>query len=116
MTIFEIARMFGFKIGEYGIKISGGQKQRINLARAAYSNSDIYLLDDPMSALDTKVGKHVFNACIHEFLKGKTVILVTHQLQVGLNMSGHLRRTFTNKHSYNTNKYRINYYITNKYR
>ena len=47
-------------IGERGIDISGGQKARISLARAAYSNSDIYLLDDPLSALDQKVGKKIY--------------------------------------------------------
>ena len=45
------------RIGERGINISGGQKARISLARAVYSDSDIYLLDDPLSALDPKVGK-----------------------------------------------------------
>lgn len=49
--------------------------------RAIYKKTDIYLLDDPLSAVDTHVGKHLFDECIIEFLKGKTVILVTHQLQ-----------------------------------
>ena len=69
-------------IGERGIDISGGQKARISLARAAYSNSDIYLLDDPLSALDQKVGKKIFEKWIWEFFSSKWVILVTHQVQL----------------------------------
>ena len=73
-------------IGERGINVSGGQKARISLARAAYSNSDIYLLDDPLSALDQKVGKEVYNKCICKFLANKWVILVTHQVQLLTNV------------------------------
>ncbi|XP_066569810.1 ATP-binding cassette sub-family C member 12 isoform X2 [Amia ocellicauda] len=69
------------EIGERGLNLSGGQKQRISLARAIYSNRDIYLLDDPLSAVDAHVGKHIFEECIKKELRGKTVILVTHQLQ-----------------------------------
>ncbi|KAL4642182.1 multidrug resistance-associated protein 9 isoform X1 [Arapaima gigas] len=69
------------EIGERGLNLSGGQKQRISLARAVYSNKDIYLLDDPLSAVDAHVGKHIFEQCIKKELKGKTIILVTHQLQ-----------------------------------
>ncbi|XP_060080880.1 ATP-binding cassette sub-family C member 5-like isoform X2 [Ylistrum balloti] len=69
------------EIGERGINISGGQKQRLSLARAVYSKSDIYLLDDPLSAVDVHVGRHLFHECIKKTLRGKTVILVTHQLQ-----------------------------------
>uniref|UniRef100_A0A8C1TCQ2 ATP-binding cassette sub-family C member 5 n=1 Tax=Cyprinus carpio TaxID=7962 RepID=A0A8C1TCQ2_CYPCA len=69
------------EIGERGINLSGGQKQRVSLARAVYSNRDIFLLDDPLSAVDAHVGKHIFEECIKKKLKGKSVILVTHQLQ-----------------------------------
>ena len=66
------------------MNISGGQKQRISLARALYADRDIYLLDDPLSAVDAHVGKHIFEECISGALKGKTVLFVTHQLQVCL--------------------------------
>ncbi|KAK1802156.1 hypothetical protein P4O66_021827 [Electrophorus voltai] len=69
------------EIGERGLNLSGGQKQRVSLARAVYSNRDIFLLDDPLSAVDAHVGKHIFEECIKNELKGKSVILVTHQLQ-----------------------------------
>ncbi|XP_053762045.1 ATP-binding cassette sub-family C member 11 isoform X2 [Panthera pardus] len=69
------------EIGEHGLNLSGGQKQRISLARAVYSDHELYLLDDPLSAVDTHVGKHIFEECIKKMLRGKTVILVTHQLQ-----------------------------------
>ncbi|XP_031732915.1 ATP-binding cassette sub-family C member 2 [Anarrhichthys ocellatus] len=68
------------EIGEKGINLSGGQKQRVSLARAAYSQADIYLLDDPLSAVDSHVGKHLFEKVIgpNGLLKDKTRILVTH--------------------------------------
>ncbi|EGW00257.1 Multidrug resistance-associated protein 9 [Cricetulus griseus] len=69
------------EIGERGINLSGGQRQRISLARAVYANRQLYLLDDPLSAVDAHVGKLVFEECIKKTLKGKTVVLVTHQLQ-----------------------------------
>ncbi|KAM6159982.1 ATP-binding cassette sub-family C member 12 isoform 2-T2 [Erethizon dorsatum] len=69
------------EIGERGLNLSGGQRQRISLARAVYSNRQLYLLDDPLSAVDAHVGKHVFEECIKKALRGKTVVLVTHQLQ-----------------------------------
>lgn len=73
---------FVWQIGERGLNLSGGQKQRISLARAVYSNKDIVLLDDPLSAVDAHVGKHIFEECIKKELRGKSVVLVTHQLQV----------------------------------
>ncbi|XP_047693168.1 ATP-binding cassette sub-family C member 12 isoform X1 [Prionailurus viverrinus] len=69
------------EIGERGLNLSGGQRQRISLARAVYSNHEIYLLDDPLSAVDAHVGKYVFEECIKKTLSGKTIVLVTHQLQ-----------------------------------
>uniref|UniRef100_A0A2K6UA00 ATP binding cassette subfamily C member 11 n=1 Tax=Saimiri boliviensis boliviensis TaxID=39432 RepID=A0A2K6UA00_SAIBB len=69
------------EIGERGLNLSGGQKQRISLARAVYSDRQLYLLDDPLSAVDAHVGKHIFKECIKKTLKGKTIVLVTHQLQ-----------------------------------
>uniref|UniRef100_A0A8C9QKA3 ATP binding cassette subfamily C member 12 n=1 Tax=Spermophilus dauricus TaxID=99837 RepID=A0A8C9QKA3_SPEDA len=69
------------EIGERGLNLSGGQRQRISLARAVYSDRQLYLLDDPLSSVDAHVGKHVFEECIKKTLRGKTVVLVTHQLQ-----------------------------------
>ena len=68
------------KIGERGVNISGGQKQRVPMARAVYSKSDIYIFDDPLSALDAHVAQQVFKDCIKEELRGKTRVLVTNQL------------------------------------
>ncbi|XP_015522174.2 ATP-binding cassette sub-family C member 4 isoform X1 [Neodiprion lecontei] len=68
-------------VGERGASLSGGQRARVNLARAVYRDADLYLLDDPLSAVDTQVSRHLFNKCIKGFLKDKTRILVTHQLQ-----------------------------------
>ncbi|XP_017858861.1 PREDICTED: probable multidrug resistance-associated protein lethal(2)03659 isoform X2 [Drosophila arizonae] len=68
-------------VGERGVSLSGGQKARISLARAVYRKADVYLLDDPLSAVDTHVGRHLFEKCMREFLRKKLVILVTHQLQ-----------------------------------
>lgn len=70
------------EIGERGVTLSGGQKARINIARAAYNDADIYLLDDPLSAVDAHVGHHLMDQLICGLLAGKTRILVTHQLQV----------------------------------
>ncbi|KAK6204248.1 P-loop containing nucleoside triphosphate hydrolase protein, partial [Scheffersomyces amazonensis] len=70
------------EIGERGITLSGGQKARINLARAVYANSDIILLDDVLSAVDARVGKHIMDSCILGLLKDKTRILATHQLSL----------------------------------
>ncbi|XP_053420105.1 ATP-binding cassette sub-family C member 4-like isoform X7 [Nycticebus coucang] len=68
-------------IGDRGTTLSGGQKARVNLARAVYQDADIYLLDDPLSAVDAEVGKHLFDLCICQTLHEKITILVTHQLQ-----------------------------------
>ncbi|CAG9854733.1 unnamed protein product [Phyllotreta striolata] len=68
-------------VGERGVALSGGQKARVNLARAVYKEADIYLLDDPLSAVDTHVGKQLFEDCICGYLNKKCVILITHQLQ-----------------------------------
>ncbi|GFP81214.1 ABC transporter c family member 2 [Phtheirospermum japonicum] len=68
------------EIGERGVNISGGQKQRVSMARAVYSDSDVYIFDDPLSALDAHVGRQVFEKCIRGELRGKTRVLVTNQL------------------------------------
>ena len=68
------------EIGEKGINLSGGQKVRISLARTIYNNPDIYLFDDPISALDANVGKKIMKNCIVKYLKGKTRVVVTHAL------------------------------------
>ncbi|XP_034841111.1 ATP-binding cassette sub-family C member 4-like [Maniola hyperantus] len=67
-------------VGERGISLSGGQRARIGLARACYRHADIYLLDDPLSAVDTHVGKHLVTECVMGLLRHATRILVTHQL------------------------------------
>ncbi|KAL0399136.1 UNVERIFIED_CONTAM: ABC transporter C family member 3 [Sesamum radiatum] len=68
-------------IGERGINLSGGQKQRIQIARALYQDANIYLFDDPFSAVDAHTGTHIFNECILGLLDSKTVIYVTHQVE-----------------------------------
>jgi len=68
-------------LGERGVNVSGGQKARIALARACYADCDIYLFDDPLSAVDAKVSKHLFHQCVQGILKNKTRLLVTHQVQ-----------------------------------
>ncbi|KAJ7363563.1 hypothetical protein OS493_009723 [Desmophyllum pertusum] len=69
------------EIGQRGVTLSGGQKARVGLARAVYSDADIYLLDDPLSAVDTKVGRALFESCILGHLSSRICLLVTHQLQ-----------------------------------
>ncbi|KAB0797840.1 hypothetical protein PPYR_08833 [Photinus pyralis] len=68
-------------VGDRGVSLSGGQRARINLARAVYRHADIYLLDDPLSAVDTHVGRELFERCICGYMRDNTVILVTHQVQ-----------------------------------
>jgi len=70
------------EIGERGINLSGGQKARVSFARTLYRNSDVYLLDDPLSAVDGHVGEHLYKNGIKKCLKEKTVILVTHQVHL----------------------------------
>ncbi|XP_067118442.1 ATP-binding cassette sub-family C member 4-like isoform X1 [Centruroides vittatus] len=68
-------------VGERGVSLSGGQKARVNLARALYLDADIFILDDPLSAVDAAVAKHIFEKCIMQYLKNKVRILATHQIQ-----------------------------------
>ncbi|KAG6489322.1 hypothetical protein ZIOFF_050591 [Zingiber officinale] len=68
-------------IGERGINLSGGQKQRIQIARALYHDADIFLFDDPFSAVDAHTGTHLFKECLLGHLASKTVIYVTHQVE-----------------------------------
>ncbi|KAJ4977501.1 hypothetical protein NE237_002607 [Protea cynaroides] len=68
-------------IGERGINLSGGQKQRIQIARALYQDAEIYLFDDPFSAVDAHTGTHLFKECLLGHLGSKTVIYVTHQVE-----------------------------------
>ena len=68
-------------VGERGVALSGGQKARVNLARALYQDADIYLMDDPLSAVDSRVSRYIFDKVGRQFLKGKLRVLVTHQLQ-----------------------------------
>ena len=70
------------EIGERGITVSGGQKQRLNIARAIYFNADIILMDDPLSAVDAHVGKHIMDQAICGLLADKCRVLATHQLHV----------------------------------
>ena len=77
------------EMSEKGNNLSGGQKARLALARAVYSDADIYLFDDVLSALDPRVGRAVFHNCIRHALEGKTRVLVTHQFQY-LNQVDHI--------------------------
>ena len=72
------------EIGERGVTISGGQKQRISLARAVYSNRDIYLLDDSLAAVDPDVADVIYKRVIMDMLMGKTILFVTHQVKVNI--------------------------------
>ena len=69
-------------MGEKGIKLSGGQKQRVSIARCLYSESDIYIFDDFLSALDANVGKNIFfNVIQHLHMQGKTVVIVLNAIE-----------------------------------
>ena len=70
------------EIGERGITVSGGQKQRLNIARAIYFNAELVLMDDPLSAVDAHVGRHIMDKAICGLLKDRCRILATHQLHV----------------------------------
>ena len=69
------------EIGEKGINLSGGQKARVGLARAVYSDADVYIIDDALSAVDAHVGSTIFNQCFTQMLAGRTRFIVTHGLQ-----------------------------------
>ena len=82
MPDFELFKLGDMTpVSDKGANLSGGQKTRINIARAVYSDSDIYLFDDPLSALDSHVGEAIFKGLIKDYLKNKTVLVVTHALQ-----------------------------------
>ena len=68
-------------VGECGAVLSGGQRARVSLARAVYADANLYLLDDPLSAVDFKVGQHIFEKCIKGLLGDKTRVLASHQEQ-----------------------------------
>jgi len=69
------------EIGERGVSLSGGQKQRVAIARAVYANKDIYIFDDPLSAVDQHVGNVLFNKLIRGLLREKAIVLATNQIQ-----------------------------------
>ncbi|WCJ26430.1 ABC transporter C family member 10 [Euphorbia peplus] len=83
-SLVKDLEMFPFgdvtQIGEKGVNLSGGQKQRIQLARALYQDADVYLLDDPFSAVDAHTATFLFNEYVITALSGKTVLLITHQV------------------------------------
>ena len=69
------------EIAERGVNLSGGQRQRVSLARSVYYDSDIVIMDDPLSAVDQHVGRHIFEECFMKHLKNKTLIVAINQLQ-----------------------------------
>ncbi|KAF8944893.1 hypothetical protein BGZ47_003546 [Haplosporangium gracile] len=85
VTDFEILESGdNTEIGEQGITLSGGQKQRVSLARAIYSDAEVLLLDDCLSAVDSHTGKHLFQTLTGPLLEGRTVVMATHQVQLTL--------------------------------
>ena len=66
-------------VGQRGVVLSGGQRTRISLARAVYGYADVYLLDDTLSAVDFRVGQHIFEKCIKQLLRNKTRMMTSHQ-------------------------------------
>ncbi|KAF9332491.1 hypothetical protein BG006_004633 [Podila minutissima] len=82
LTILESGDLT--EIGELGITLSGGQKQRVSLARAIYSAADVLILDDCLSAVDSHTGKQLFRTLTGPLVQGRTVLMVTHQVQLTL--------------------------------
>ena len=69
-------------VGERGVVLSGGQRARVSLARAVYAEGELYLLDDPLSAVDSKVARHIFRECIKGLLGKKTRLMTSHQERI----------------------------------
>ena len=93
MELFPLFIFFVSKVGECGSTLSGGQKQRLSLARAAYSRHELVLLDDPLSAVDVHLTRHIFQECVLGLLMGRaegsqdrvarrTVVFVSHLVEV----------------------------------
>ncbi|CAH2229132.1 jg8067, partial [Pararge aegeria aegeria] len=74
-------------VGERGTSLSGGQRARISLARCVYQHADVYMLDDPLAAVDAKVAQAIYEECIRGFLRDKATVLVTHHVQYATHAS-----------------------------